>query len=207
MPRPQNTDERRAEIVAGLMLAMAEHGYAGATVAKIAKAAGLSPGLIHYHFQSKGEILLALVDDLALGLFARIARKSAGARTPKERLFALLDALVATGDDADARAVAAWVVVSAEALRDDEVNAAWRTATSGIIDALAAAAADVLGKKRTSKRARLIALALFSSVQGAYQLAAAAPDLLPSGSFAPLLRTMAEGLIDDARNKSEARHG
>ena len=40
---------------------MADRGYERASVTAIAKAAGLTPGLVHYHFHNKKEILLALV--------------------------------------------------------------------------------------------------------------------------------------------------
>ena len=50
MARPRNTEERRRQIVDGLRLVMAENGYDGASVQAVAKAAGLTAGLVHYHF-------------------------------------------------------------------------------------------------------------------------------------------------------------
>ena len=64
MPRPSNTEERQAQITGALMKVMAKRGYDGASVADIAKAARLTPGLVHYHFKSKQEILLAALRDL-----------------------------------------------------------------------------------------------------------------------------------------------
>ena len=61
MPR-KKTDERRSEIVVALLNVMADQGYAKATVNKIATEAGLTAGLIHYHFKNKQEILLELLD-------------------------------------------------------------------------------------------------------------------------------------------------
>ena len=58
MPRPSNTDARREQIVLGLQRVMAERGYEKATVSAIAQAAGLTPGLVHYHFKNKQEMLL-----------------------------------------------------------------------------------------------------------------------------------------------------
>ena len=57
-------EERRAQIVDGLMRVLPEHGYERASVARIAKAAGLSPGLVHHHFENKQAILLALGERL-----------------------------------------------------------------------------------------------------------------------------------------------
>lgn len=62
--RPPNTNARRAQISGGLIKVMAKRGYDGASVNEIAKAAELTPGLIHYHFKNKQEILLAALADL-----------------------------------------------------------------------------------------------------------------------------------------------
>ena len=77
MPRPRNTHTRRAEIVQGLAEVMAQRGYAGASVAAIAAQAGLSTGLVHYHFKHKRAILLALVASLAEQILARFEARSA----------------------------------------------------------------------------------------------------------------------------------
>lgn len=204
MPRPQNTAQRREQIVRGLMQAMAEHGYAGATIPKIAKAAGLTPGLIHYHFKSKGEILLALIASLKRGLERRVSARVDERRTAEERLRAYLDALVSTGPDADPKAVAAWVVVSAEALRSEEVNDAWRVAVEDILGELAHCVKQALDVPEDDEDVEYVAITLFASVQGAYQLAAAAPDLIPPGSYASSLWTMALALLDKARRQRGA---
>src|SRR5690242_8084135 len=64
MPRPSNTEERRAQITGALMKVMARSGYDGASIADIAEAAHLTPGLVHYHFKNKQEILLAALHEL-----------------------------------------------------------------------------------------------------------------------------------------------
>ena len=120
MPRPSNTEERRAQIVDGLIAVMARQGYERASVAAIAAEAHLVPGLVHYHFESKLEILLALVEVLHARLRERTARLLAGVdpEDPHARLAAFLDAHVATGTGADPQAVACWVAIAAEAVRE-----------------------------------------------------------------------------------------
>src|SRR5262245_14516549 len=117
--RPSNTDQRRAEIVEGLLDVMAREGYARATIAAIGKSASLTPGLLHYHFPNNHEILVALVEHLV----AKAARRTEGrlaraGAAPRKRLEAFIDAYVALDDDADAKAVNAWVVIGSEALRE-----------------------------------------------------------------------------------------
>src|SRR5688500_13215478 len=117
MPRPSNTAERRAQIVQAMLEVMAKSGYDGASIASIAEAAGLAPGLVHYHFQDKLEILLALGEELVSRVKKRYLRRRSAARDDWERLFAFIDAHVALGRDSDPDAAAAWVVFGAEALR------------------------------------------------------------------------------------------
>ena len=62
MPRKPNTELRRQQIVDGLLRTIAAQGYTGATIQAIASASGLAPGLVHYHFRDKREILVTLVE-------------------------------------------------------------------------------------------------------------------------------------------------
>ena len=71
MSRASNTDDRRAQIVDALIAVMAKHGYDGASIADIARKAGLAPGLVHYHFDSKLEISIEAVRKIAGSTTAR----------------------------------------------------------------------------------------------------------------------------------------
>jgi TetR/AcrR family transcriptional regulator, fatty acid metabolism regulator protein len=55
---------RRAQIVAAAIDTIAELGYGQASLARIAEAAGISKGVISYHFGGKDELIKALVADL-----------------------------------------------------------------------------------------------------------------------------------------------
>jgi AcrR family transcriptional regulator len=56
----QRKAERREQILAGARSAFAEHGYEGATVAKLEQATGLSRGAIFNYFPSKEDLFLEL---------------------------------------------------------------------------------------------------------------------------------------------------
>jgi len=45
-------DRRRRELIEATITVIAEHGYAGTTVARVAREAGLSVGLMNFHFKS-----------------------------------------------------------------------------------------------------------------------------------------------------------
>jgi len=123
-----NTDQRRAQIVDGLLTVMAASGYEGATIVAIGKAVGLSSGLVHYHFATMEEVLLALVERLVRGVGARYQARVAGQTGAAARLHAWIDAHVARGNDGDPRAVVAWSLVGAEAVRNQAVRAAYQRA-------------------------------------------------------------------------------
>lgn len=200
MPRPSNTEQRRSEIAQAMLSIMARDGYERASIAAIARCAGLAPGLIHYHFRNKQEILLAVIDELRgrvrARYRARLTRASDDPPDPVDRLFALVDAHVALDQDADQDAVAAWVAIGAEAVSQANIRAAYA-------DAIAASKAELVelfaaclrGAGRPIDDADRFAVAVLATIEGAYQLAAAAPDAIPAGFAAPTLRRMIHGLL------------
>ncbi len=56
--------ERREQILAAAYDVAAQEGLEGTTIMQVALAAGLSPGLVMFHFKSKRLLLLALLDRL-----------------------------------------------------------------------------------------------------------------------------------------------
>jgi TetR/AcrR family transcriptional regulator, transcriptional repressor of bet genes len=158
----------------------------------------LAPGLVHYHFTNKQEILVALVEQLVARLDERVATclESAGAGA-RARLYAVVDAHVALGPESDPRAVAAWVVIGAEAVRLAEVRTLYGRAVRAWLERLEALVrATLRDESRPTRDAKRIAAALLSAIEGAYLLSAASPRTLPRGFAAPMLRRMADGLLD-----------
>ncbi|XXF80068.1 TetR/AcrR family transcriptional regulator [Myxococcaceae bacterium GXIMD 01537] len=195
MGRPSNTEERRQQIVDGLLRVMAERGYERASIQEIARAAGLSPGLVHYHFEDKQEILLTLVEQLSSRGRARVqARLGRAGPSARAQVDAFIDAFLATGADADPAAVAGWVTISAEAIRQPEVRAAHEKVVRADLEMLEGLVAAAVGKRR----ARAVAAGLFAAIQGYFVLAASVPGLVPAGSAAGTVKRMAAGLLDTA---------
>jgi AcrR family transcriptional regulator len=60
----EHLDARRAEILAGARRAFAEHGYEGATVARLEEATGLSRGAIFHYFENKNDLFVELAMDM-----------------------------------------------------------------------------------------------------------------------------------------------
>ncbi|MGE0713423.1 MAG: TetR/AcrR family transcriptional regulator [Planctomycetota bacterium] len=194
MARPRNTEERREEIARGLLEVMAQRGYERASVAGIARAAGLSPGLVHYHFQSKQQILLHLIAGLGEDLERRLDEQvQAAGNDPGARLRAFVEAQLSLRD-ADPRRVACWVGAAAESIRQPDVAAAFGAALRRphelLVELLRAA---LVARGRSPRRARALAAAVQAATQGYFLLAVAAPEVTPEGSAA---RTLTELLGD-----------
>ncbi len=197
MPRPSNTEQRRRQIIAALVKVMAKRGYDGASVADIASAARLSPGLVHYHFESKQEILLAALDELVArhdaGLDARLGQVGGD---PRREIDAFIDFHLARGKEADPQALACWILLSGEALREPKVRAPFERA----LEATAARAADIIRRGVEQglfecDSVEASASALLATIQGYFLLAASARRLIPKGSAAACTRRMAGGLL------------
>jgi TetR/AcrR family transcriptional regulator, transcriptional repressor of bet genes len=193
--RPSNTDERRAQIVEAFLRVMAQDGYAGATIAKTGRAAGLTPGLVHYHFANKHEILVAAIERLTARLEDRIQARMGG--DSWQRLEGFVEAYVGLGDDADPAAVASWVVVGAEAVREPQVRALYAAALEAAFRRVRKLIGEVLRERgRETQKAGPLAAAVMSMIEGAYLISAGAPGLLPEGFAAPMLRRTLETLIE-----------
>jgi len=196
--RPSNTDERRAQIVGAFLEVMARDGYAGATIAKIGKTSGLTPGLVHYHFANKHEILIAAFERLARGIEQRVdGRLSRSRDDPRRRLEGVVEAYVALGQDADPSAVASWVVIGAEAVREPQVRAVYAKAVRVAFRRLRRLTADALrADGRNVRNAGQIAAVVMTMIEGAYRISATAPGVLPTGFAAPMLRRTLNSLLD-----------
>jgi TetR/AcrR family transcriptional repressor of bet genes len=196
MARPSNTDERREQITRALQQVMARKGYDGASIADVASAAGLTTGLVHYHFKNKLEILLAvlarLVREHDQALAAALAEAEGDARA---ELALFLDFHLAL-ERADAETLACWITLSGEALREPRVRRAFAAAMAASVEQLAGVLArGAAARQLTCADPAAAAAALMALVQGYYVLAAASPAVVPRGSAAAAARAMAEGLV------------
>ncbi len=199
MPRPSNTEARRAQITLGLMKAMAKHGYDGASIGDIAKAAKLATGLVHYHFKDKLEILTALTqylcDEQVRGL-----RWYLETRGPSEAVDAVVDYFLGVGATSQPDVLACWVTLSGEALRHKSVQRIVEATLTSVKELLRehlerdqAAGAGAGGPHEVAPDA--LAAAIIAAVQGYFVVAGTARDLIPRGSAAVTLKAMIHGAL------------
>jgi TetR/AcrR family transcriptional regulator, transcriptional repressor of bet genes len=197
MARPTNTAERRGQIISALAQVMAKQGYDGASVADVARAAKLTPGLVHYHFKSKQEILLALLQDLSERHLSKLdARLQAVAGDARAQLAAFIDFHLGLGAEADPQALACWILLSGEALRQAKVRTRFEKTLAALVERLAGLLqAGVQSGCFDCESVPAAASALVATMQGYFVLAATARALIPRGSAATMTKQMAEGLL------------
>lgn len=196
MARPSNTENRKEEIAKGLMRVMAKKGYDGASVADIAKAAHLTPGLVHYHFKNKLEILLAALKSLASSHQSRLEAFLESAESHRGKIDAFIDFHLGIGATSNPEALACWVVMSSEALREPKVRAEFKDALSKLASTLEGFIhAGVSAREMKCAEPKKATAAILSTIQGYYVVAATARELIPKGTAASATKAMAEGLI------------
>lgn len=175
MGRPSKRDERRSDIVRALSEVLARHGLGGATIVRIAHEAGVSPGLIHHHFEDKDAMVLALFDHLVASFRAR-ARPSG----PSEgALEAYADAAVGLGPRAQVKEARVWSALFAEAAR----MPALATRVRAFVDA------ELVSLRGRAGLSEHDAAAVLAFVTGALVLGAFAPKRV-AGFASPGLRAL-----------------
>ncbi|MGI9483339.1 MAG: transcriptional regulator BetI [Hyphomicrobiales bacterium] len=92
MPKVGMKPLRRKQLIAAAIQTIHEHGLADATVARIARKAGVSTGIVHHYFKDKNDLLFETMRSLLEELRSEAVSRLGAARTPRERAFAIVDA-------------------------------------------------------------------------------------------------------------------
>ena len=91
--QPWSGDEpgRRGQIVRAATAVLGRQGYAETSLKDVAREAGVAPGLLHYYFESKQELLLEVVVALEREMTRDWQAAVAHVNDPLERIVAALD--------------------------------------------------------------------------------------------------------------------
>lgn len=198
MGRPSNKAQRRQEIAFALLTVMSETGYEAASVQSISKEAGLSSGLVHYHFKNKLEILTEAIHLLVGHAEKRYEAKKENATNAGEALEAYIDAALALGERASTNMVASWVAIGAEAIRQPDIKVQYQTIVKKQLDELMSLMTNYCEENSLSYDADVIhhlASMTIASIEGAYQLASTADEITPKNYAADTLKKMVFGVL------------
>ncbi len=200
MARPSNTKKRRAQITKAFIKVMAEHGYDGTSTSQVATEAGFTHGLIHYHFKSKQNILLAVINELSSNNAKRLQQKLFEYDDPIKQLSGYIDFHVSLEHDANPEALACWIVLTGEALRKAEVKEAYNKVMEDSKQCLISILKEGIKQKVFQcQDVDSSASALIAAIQGYFVLSATAPTMIPQGSASESIKKMAEGLLRPLR--------
>jgi TetR/AcrR family transcriptional regulator, transcriptional repressor of bet genes len=180
MARPKNTEERRVQIVDAFVRVLGREGFDAASVREIAREAELAPGLVHYHFKSKHEMLLALCERIEGTLVTRIGDKTSP--------HAIIEAVLGLNMHTDPGLARAWSSVALAAERHDDVRATY----DRVLMLIRTSLEHAFGGAKPTRVHKDKALALVLAMEGAFRVALSSPTLIPRGDAARLVRILLE---------------
>ena len=90
-----NTRER---LVAAAAAEFARHGFAGANVDRIARAARVNKAMIYYHFRSKAALYRDILGDMFRAVSARVYVVAEGSQPPEDKLRGFIQAIAAEAE-------------------------------------------------------------------------------------------------------------
>ena len=129
-----STDSRE-EILDATYRVLCERGYANLTMQRIADEAGTSKSLLHYHFDTKDELLLAFLDRFLDKLDDVVAELEG--EDPAARLEAFVDRFVIDPDDEDRQAFwLGFLEMRLRAAHDEQFREQLSTNTEAILRVL-----------------------------------------------------------------------
>lgn len=92
MPKVGMEQLRRRQLIDATIASIHEEGLSNTTIQRISRRAGLSSGIVAHYFQDKAGLLEATMRSLSEDLRRAVVPRLRAARTPEERLFAIIDA-------------------------------------------------------------------------------------------------------------------
>jgi AcrR family transcriptional regulator len=125
-----DVEQRRQQILDATHRVTLERGLRDVRIADVANELGVSTGLIHYHFDTRDELLEAMLRETAAAEVATLREALAALATPEARLVRLIDEYLPSLRRDPSWVL--WIDVWGEALRDanirrisEDLDAAW----------------------------------------------------------------------------------
>jgi TetR/AcrR family transcriptional regulator, transcriptional repressor of bet genes len=146
MARPAKKSVRKKDLVRATMTAIHETGLAEPTMAQISSCAGLASGsIISHYFASKEELLEETYRDLATVFVGEVVFRVRAARTPIEKVEAIVAAVFAPSQTTP-EAVSAWLWYWSRAAINSTYGEIERATYANVRDELKSALSSLLPK-------------------------------------------------------------
>jgi transcriptional repressor BetI len=113
MPKLGMEELRRRQLIEATIASIHEVGLAESSLSRISARAGVSTGIVHHYFEDKAELLESTLRQLGTSLRQSVVRRLTAARTPAERLMAVVDGNIGP-DQFTPEGVSAWLAFWAQ---------------------------------------------------------------------------------------------
>jgi transcriptional repressor BetI len=113
MPKLGMEEIRRRQLIEATIASIHEVGFAESSLSRISAKAGVSTGIVHHYFEDKAELLESTLRQLGTNLRLSVVRRLNAARTPVERLLAVIDGNLGS-DTFTPESVSAWLAFWAQ---------------------------------------------------------------------------------------------
>jgi TetR/AcrR family transcriptional regulator, transcriptional repressor of bet genes len=113
MPKLGMEEIRRRQLIEATIASIHEVGLAESSLSRISARAGVSTGTVHHYFEDKAELLESTLRALGTNLRRSVARRLDAARTPAQRLMAVIDGNIGA-DQFTPAGVSAWLAFWAQ---------------------------------------------------------------------------------------------
>jgi len=193
MPKLGMRPIRRRQLVDAAIETVGEMGFTQAPVSRIAARAGVSPGIVHHYFKDKNDLLEAAMRDMLEQLRQGVVHRLRQARTPEQRLDAIIDGNFAS-EQFDRSAIAAWLAFWAEAPHNPALARLRRINASRLHSNLRHAVRPLFPGEDPDELASVLA----ATIDGLWLNAALSPDETDRGKLADSARAFAKRLADRA---------
>jgi AcrR family transcriptional regulator len=114
---------RREQICRAATAVIAREGFSGTTMRVVAEEAGVSTGMLNHYFANRQDLLMQALEYVSQRAHRRMVAAIEGFPPGRERLTALLDSVLADGEDQDAGETwRVWINAYGEAVRLPELR-------------------------------------------------------------------------------------
>lgn len=153
MPKLGMEEIRRRQLIEATIASIHEVGFAESSLSRISAKAGVSTGIVHHYFEDKAELLESTLRSLGTKLRLGVVRKLRAARTPVERLLAVIDGNIGT-EQFTPEGVSAWLAFWAQVPTSPRLARIQNVIISRLRDNLVHAL-KVMGRKDAEEIARV----------------------------------------------------
>jgi transcriptional repressor BetI len=175
MPKLGMEEIRRRQLIEATIASIHEVGFAESSLSRISAKAGVSTGIVHHYFEDKAELLESTLRSLGTNLRLCVVHRLNAARTPVERLLAVIDGNIGT-EQFTPEGVSAWLAFWAQVPTSPRLARIQHVTISRLRDNLVHAL-RLMGRKDAEEIAR-VTEALIDGLWLRAALSADGPDSL-----------------------------